>query len=161
MIQCTFENGNKASLRHVIVNLIAIKDDKLLLVKRAPHLTNPGKWALVGGYLDRDETLEECVPRELHEETGYEGVVDKLFCIIDNPNRAQEDRQNVGFMYIVSVGDKTGSKDDESSAVEWFDLNNLPPKEDWAFDLYSVTQHYLQHLKNPRPLPFFIHKSQE
>jgi ADP-ribose pyrophosphatase YjhB (NUDIX family) len=153
MITCEFENGNKASLRHVVINIIAISDDKLLLVKRAAHLTNPGKWSLVGGFLDRDETLETCVLRELHEETGYEGTISMLFSIVDNPNRLQEDRQNVSFIYIVKIGDKTGTSDDESSAVDWFTINNLPKKEDWAFDHFEIAELYLKQIAPPQELP--------
>lgn len=37
MITCFFENKKKAYLRHVTVDAILIQDNKILLVKRAPH----------------------------------------------------------------------------------------------------------------------------
>ena len=144
MINCKFENGNKASLRHVTVGLIAVKGNQILLEKRAMHLTNPGLYCIPGGYLDRDETLKDAVIRELLEETGYEGKIIKLIRIVDTPNRPKEDRQNVDFVYLVEVGEKVGDGDNESSEVSWFDLNNLPPAGEFAFDHYEDIEYYLQ-----------------
>ena len=44
---------------------------KLLLIqrKKEPYI---GTWAFPGGFIDENETLEECVARELAEETGFE-----------------------------------------------------------------------------------------
>ena len=71
MINCEFENGNKASLRHVVVDNLVLKDGKILLVKRTGKLLEGGKWGLAGGYVDRDETVKEAAKREILEETGY------------------------------------------------------------------------------------------
>src|SRR3989344_968422 len=105
MISCQFENGNKASLRHVTVDSIILNEgrDSILLVKRAPHLSNPNKYALPGGFLGRDETAENAAQREALEETGYQTKVIGLFRINDNPNRPKEDRQNVDFVYLFEV----------------------------------------------------------
>ena len=65
MITCTFENGRRASLRHVVVHAVVEKDGALLLVRRAPHLLEGDKWGLPGGFLDRDESLSEGILREL------------------------------------------------------------------------------------------------
>ena len=100
MIHCTFENDRKTSLRHVVVDAIVVKDGKIFLIRRAPHLTNGGKWAIPGGFLDRDETLEQAIARELKEETGLKARSVKLFKITDNPARKNEDRQNVAFIYL-------------------------------------------------------------
>ena len=59
MINCVFENGSPASLRHVVVHAIVEKDGALLLGRRAPHLLEGGKLGLPGGFLDRDESLSE------------------------------------------------------------------------------------------------------
>lgn len=74
MINCQFENGNKASLRHVTVDSIVLNEnrDSILLVKRASHLSNPNKYALPGGFLGRDENTETAAKREVLEETGYQ-----------------------------------------------------------------------------------------
>jgi ADP-ribose pyrophosphatase YjhB (NUDIX family) len=68
-------------------------------------------------------------------------------------DRLQEDRQNVSFIYIVKIGDKTGTSDDESSAVDWFTINNLPKKEDWAFDHFEIAELYLKQIAPPQELP--------
>ncbi len=105
MINCTFENGIKASLRHVVVDAIIVNKDKILLIKRAAHLINGGKWAIPGGFLDRDETCEQAVLRELKEETGLTAKEIKLFKIIDDPKRKNEERQNVAFDHFEIIGE--------------------------------------------------------
>ncbi len=56
MITCTFEKGYRASLRHIVTHAIVEKHGKLLLIKRVGDLLESGKWALPGGFLDRDGT---------------------------------------------------------------------------------------------------------
>jgi len=81
MITCTFEHGSRAGLRHVVVHAVVERDGALLLVKRAKHLSEGGKWGLPGGFLDRDERLVDGVLRELREETGWTGEVRALLRI--------------------------------------------------------------------------------
>lgn len=45
-------------MRHATVGCIVIKDNEILLAKRAQGLLEAGKWCFVGGYVDRDETTE-------------------------------------------------------------------------------------------------------
>ena len=60
MIKCRFENGNVAFLRHVTVGALVLRAGRLLLIKRAKNSSaEPGKWAMPGGYLDRDESAAE------------------------------------------------------------------------------------------------------
>ena len=70
MITCIFESGSRAALRHVVVHAVVERNGALLLVRRAPHLSEGGKWGLPGGFLDRGERLIDGVLRELSEETG-------------------------------------------------------------------------------------------
>jgi len=143
MITCQFEKGPKTSLRHVVVDALIIDENKILLIKRAEHLINGGKYALPGGYLDRDETAQQAVVREVMEETGYKVKVEKLFTIIDNPNRPQEDRQNVAFIYEVRSLGKVGEHDpSEVLDVKWYDLEKLPSKADFAFDHFQTILEY-------------------
>lgn len=148
MITCKFEDGSDANLRHVVVDAIVVNAvrDAIMLVKRAPHLSNGDKYAMIGGYLDRDETTDQAILRELKEETGYEGAIVERYAVVDNPNRRGEDRQNVSFVYIVQAGELTGTRDSESSEVRWFRFNDLPQPEEFAFDHFDTISTYLQEI---------------
>lgn len=152
MITCKFEEGKETSLRHVVVDGIVIKDGKVLLIKRADHLIQGGKHALPGGFLDRDETAEEGVKREVREETGYETASLTLFNIITHPDRG-EDRQNVAFIFKIEAGDKKGESDKEVQSMDWYDLDKLPSKANIAFDHYEVLQLYRQYKTKQFDLP--------
>jgi ADP-ribose pyrophosphatase YjhB (NUDIX family) len=144
VITCTFEHGSVAALRHVVVHAIVERDGSLLLVKRAEHLPEGGKWGLPGGFLDRDETLVEGVLRELREETGWDGRVISLLRINSRPDRPQEDRQNVAFDFVVTPLEKSGEPDTESSRVEWIPIERLPPLDTLAFDHGDTIRSYRQ-----------------
>ncbi|MGD0288202.1 MAG: NUDIX hydrolase [Candidatus Binataceae bacterium] len=52
---------------------------KILVLRRAPSMTyKPGTWDLPGGHLAADETLEECLAREVAEETGLTIAIDRM-----------------------------------------------------------------------------------
>lgn len=140
MINCKFENGNKASLRHCTVDVVLFNKSKtkILLAKRADYLTEPGKWCLPGGYMDRDETLLQAVEREAYEETGCKITDIKFETFIDILDRPGDDRQDIDFAYSAIAGDQTGKPDEESSEICWFDLNSLPGKSQIAFDHYDL-----------------------
>lgn len=143
MIHCTFENGNKATLRHVVVDAICLKDNKILLVKRSQKVLQSDKYALPGGFLNLDETTKEATLRELMEETGYNGKIAKLIKVLDDPKRINEGRQNVSFIYLINVEDKVGEPDDETKSVHWFSLDHLPPKSDFAFDHFQIIKSFV------------------
>jgi len=156
MIACTFENGSRTSLRHVVVHMIVEKDGCILLEKRDGPLLETGKWALPAGFLERGETAAECAVRELKEETGWTGKVDKLFKINTSPTRPKEDRQNITIEFIVSPIEKVGEKDAESSKVEWIPFDKLLPFDEYAFDHGETIRQYGEYRKKKFPLPIFI-----
>lgn len=159
MIYCGYEKKSEhdVSLRHVTVDAIALNKErnKFLLVKRAPFMSNPGKWVLPGGYLDRDENTARGVLRELLEETGCTGRVVGLFRVNDDPNRAGEDTQNVDFVYLVEVGQKIGKADKESTEAKWFSFDEIPPSNNFGFDHYEIIMLYLKYLEKKSFLPIF------
>lgn len=58
---------------YIISVYAVIRNDKgkfLFLKRSEDSTTNPGKWDLPGGKLEREEILEEAVVREVWEETG-------------------------------------------------------------------------------------------
>ena len=156
MITCSFENGNTNSLRHVVVHAIVEKDGCLLLEKRDGPILETGKWSLPAGFLERDETLEQGILRELKEETGWEGEIVSLFRINSSPHRPHEDRQNISIEFIVKPIKKVGEKDWESSKVEWISIDTLIPFDEFAFDHGETIRLYLEYRKNPFPLPILV-----
>ena len=157
MIDCHFENGNKASLRHVVVHAIVEKDGKLLLERRATTLSlEGGKWALPGGFLDRDETAGQGALRELQEETGWEGEVISLFKVNTNPNRPHEDRQNVALDFIIKPVKQIAKPDSEVTEIAWVPLDALPPLSEFAFDHGESIKLYLEYRKKVFALPLVV-----
>lgn len=153
MITCQFEDGGKGKLRHVTVGAIVINDkNEILLVKRAsPHRF--GKFTIPGGFLGRDENVEQATLRELKEETGYDGEIVFLFRIKDNPKRPKEDRQNVDFLYIVNVTGGKPTLNREVSEIKWFSEADIPPEDEFAFDHRDSILKYFKYLKEPFQLP--------
>lgn len=148
MINCTFENGNKASLRHVVVDTIVVNGGQILLVKRARHLSNGGKWAIVGGFVDRDETCEQAARRELKEEAGLDAKSAKFIKVNDNPRRKNEDRQNIAMIYEIEAEGEPKRQESEVEEVRWFPQNALPKEDDFAFDHWQIIREYLSERQN-------------
>lgn len=142
MITCTFENGNDASLRHVVTSVILLRDGQILLERRAKQLLEAGKWGLPGGFMDRDETLIQAAERETLEETGWTMKDIRLFRVVDTPNSRGEDRQNVKFVYVATADIQMRAADAESDEIRWFPLNKLPPDEEMAFDHAELIAQY-------------------
>lgn len=153
MIKCTFENGTEASLRHAVVDTLVLKDGKILLVKRTNKLLEGGKWGLVGGYVERDETLAEAVAREVKEETGYLVRNITLLTIRDNPDRPKEDRQNISFVFFCEATQKVGEADWEVDDQQWFGFDGLPAQDQLAFDHYDSIALYLRYREERLALP--------
>ena len=157
MITCTFENSSKASLRHITVNAIIVKDNQILFGKRDTFNGKPilesGKWGLIGGFFDRNENLVQAVKREVLEESGWEINDLKLFRINDNPNRPKEDRQNVDIIFIANAVKQTKTSDEEVSKLQWFDIDKPPAKDEIAFDHGDSVELYKKYFKENFPLP--------
>lgn len=156
MLTCFFEDGvqAKGGLRHVTVGAIVCNEkQEVLLVRRAAHLTRPGKYTIPGGFLDRDETIAEGVLRELKEESGYDGKIEVLFHINDNPQRPKEDRQNVDFIYIVRITGGEAMLNSEVSEISWFDKDHLPKEDEFAFDHRAAILRYFDYREHKFGLP--------
>ncbi len=78
---CGFANffGPVAAVGGLVVN----EAQELLLVRRARD-PGKGKWGLPGGFVDRDETIEAALIREIQEETGL--TVLETRYLLSHPN---------------------------------------------------------------------------
>lgn len=107
---------------------------EVLLIKRkfAPY---KGKWALPGGFVDMDETLEQAVERELLEETGINNIdlhQFKAFSTIERDPRSR----TISIVFRGRVNKETKiMAGDDAAMAQWFDISKLPPL---AFDHYDI-----------------------
>lgn len=156
MIKCRFEHGSVAFLRHVTVDGLIVRANKLLLAKRSEESqVEAGKWCMPGGYMERDESGAQAVVREIMEETGYESEVISIFRIVDRPRMKGDDRQNIDFIYLVRAYQQVKNPDHEVTQVQWFDLDKLPHPNEVAFDHYDSFKLLIEHQQNPHTLPLF------
>lgn len=102
----------------------------VLLVKRAFD-PDKGLWALPGGFMNMDETVEQCAVRELFEETGckIKGELHQ-FGVYSDPGRDSRGRVVTVAFYALAAMISVSGKDDATEA-RWFAVNSLPPL---AFD---------------------------
>jgi 8-oxo-dGTP diphosphatase len=114
----------------VTADIIILKGNNaqqfVLLIERK-HAPFEGMWALPGGFLEMDETLEEAAFRELQEETGITGVDLKQFHTFSKVNRDPRHR-TITTVFIGFTDDNISPvAGDDAANVKWFPLNELPP----------------------------------
>ena len=73
--------------------------------------------------------------------------------INDNPQRSKEDRQNVEFLYIITVMSGVVTLNADVSQIVWFDKDNLPAEEAFASDHREAILRYFVYVEKPFPLP--------
>ena len=57
---------------HVVVGVIINQDDQILIAKRASHQHQGDKWEFPGGKVEKAETPQQALRRELKEELGID-----------------------------------------------------------------------------------------
>jgi len=110
------------------VYAIILKDDSILMVK--PH---HGLWALPGGGMESDESVEEAIKREVFEETGCIIKIQELFNTAERYLYHEKDQvyyHVVAMIFTVSTTmepkEKPLSKTDgEVTEVGWVKLSEL------------------------------------
>lgn len=94
--------------------------------------TDNGRWALPGGAIELGETAAAAAVREVLEETGYVVQVLRLVGIYSDPQfttMTYPDGNTVSYVAIAFECKAIGGApalSDETSAVDWFDPNQLP-----------------------------------
>ena len=128
-------------VRGVTVDALIVMEGKILLIKRKK---NPfaNLWALPGGHLDFNETLEEAVIREVKEETGLTVTSHQFFGVFSDPNR--HPKQAIAVAYEVKTQGIPKAGDDVVE-IKFFPIRKLPQK--LAFDHKQIISNYLRFLK--------------
>jgi len=102
----------------------------LLIIRKGPPFA--GQWALPGGFVRIDESVDACAARELEEETGLKDIFLEQLYTFGEPDRDPRERViSVAHYALVPLrGLRLESGTDAASAA-WWDADALPPL---AFD---------------------------
>lgn len=116
----------------------------LVLRRRWPF---EGTWAIPGGFINMDESLEQAARRELEEETGVRNIYLEQLYTFGEPGRDPRTRViSVAYIAIVRFDDQELRVSDESSDVRWFPVRMLP--EQLAFDHEQILHYALSRLRS-------------
>jgi ADP-ribose pyrophosphatase YjhB (NUDIX family) len=104
-------------LHSVSVAGVVVNDEgKVLVIRRRDN----NRWEPPGGVLELDETFEEGVRREVHEETGILVRVDRLTGVYKNMKRGI-----VALVFRCTPEAGTTTATDEAREVRWMTTNEV------------------------------------
>lgn len=107
---------------------------KVLLIQRGAD-PYKGAWAFPGGFMNMDETSEQCAIRELEEETGLKVAKVHQIGAYSKVDRDPRGRTiTVAYLAIIDSTENVIGQDDAAKA-EWFPITELPHL---AFDHYDI-----------------------
>ena len=106
----------------VTVDIIIIKDGKVLLIKRGGHPCL-GKLAFPGGFLEMTEDVYTAAARELMEETCLKVKSLRQLNVASTPNRDPRTRI-ITVPFLADIEDPTALKAaDDAAAVAWYGIS--------------------------------------
>ena len=103
------------------VRILLIRENKILLVKHSYSQ----QWFLPGGAMQKDETFETAIRRELKEELGITVETLKLHGIYNNFFEGKKDHI---FVFVSEEFQIDPKKDAEIEEYDFFNLHLLPSK---------------------------------
>ena len=136
-------------------------EPKVLLIQRG-NQPFKGGWAFPGGFMNMDETTEQCAVRELEEETGLRLSKIQQIGAYSKVDRDPRGRTiTVAYLAIVDEPIAVTGQDDAAKA-EWWPLSDLPHL---AFDHYDIIQDairvYAQAMEENKKTPHDRFKEQK
>jgi ADP-ribose pyrophosphatase YjhB (NUDIX family) len=130
-----------------------IEGDRVLLIRHRHHASGHSYWLLPGGGQEAGETPEECLRRELREETSLEVAVGEM--LLDDPDMPGGSYQRLHTYLCRAIGGtaRPGYEPEEEAAAEyaivevgWVDLR---APATWRLDVQTdpVTEPLLWRLR--------------
>lgn len=116
---------------HVISSIFTIENGvtKVLLIKRKnePYKDN---WALVGGALYNNESLEDGMKREIYEKSGLRDICLYEYGVFDEIGKTPTINMRmiaIGYLGLVDINKVNIIKENiNTKDADWFDINNIP-----------------------------------
>ena len=118
---------------------------EVLLIKR---LDEPfkGRWAIPGGFVEMDETVEEAARRELEEETGVTDVYLEQLYTFSEPKRDPRERViTVSHFALIREADVEVEHGSDAADAQWWRIDKLPRL---AFDHSKILKVAIDRIRN-------------
>ena len=110
---------------------------KVLLIERGLEPFK-GSWALPGGFVEMDESLDEAARRELEEETSLKNIFLEQLYTFSAPDRDPRDRVvSAAYYALVRLLDHRLQAATDAKDARWFDVRKLPTL---AFDHAKILE---------------------
>jgi len=138
----------KCKQAHVTVDCVVFgldeQDLKILLIQRGNEPFK-GSWAVPGGFVNADESLEHAALRELKEETGVHDVfLEQLYTFGDVHRDPRRRIVTVAYYALVNLRDHTIKAATDASNAAWFAVDDIPKL---AFDHARIVETALRRLR--------------
>ena len=138
----------------VVFGLDEDRQLKVMLIQRdIPPFE--GEWALPGGFIHLDESLEEAAFRELREETGIEKIFLEQLYTFGNVDRDPRERVvTVAYYGLINLGEQNIKATTDAREAAWFPIEKVPQL---AFDhdhILAIAQQRLKGKVRYEPIGF-------
>ncbi|MEO1030745.1 MAG: NUDIX domain-containing protein [Bacteroidota bacterium] len=119
-------------------------DISVLLIKRK-YDPYKGQWAIPGGFVLNDESLEEAVERELHEETGVKiNYLEQLYTFGKTERDPRGRVVSVAYFGLIRPNAFKIHASTDAEQAQWFNIKALP---ELAFDHKDILDMAIQRLQ--------------
>lgn len=128
----------------IVIFTVKENDLKVLLVKRGIEPFK-NKWAIPGGFVGINESLDQAAKRELEEETGIKDIYLEQLYTFGDPKRDPRGRViTVAYIALVSSENIKLKATADVSDAQWFSVSKIP---NLAFDHKQLLDYALKRLR--------------
>jgi 8-oxo-dGTP diphosphatase len=140
----TYQYARPALTADIVVFALDEHDLQVMLIQR-DLVPFAGNWALPGGFVRVEETLDEAAARELREETGLHDIfLEQLYTFGAVDRDARERIVTVAYYALVNLTGHTVQASTDARSAAWFSVNDLPKL---AFDHRKILDVALERLR--------------
>ena len=112
--------------KNIVTAAIIRKDKKILIAQRNnDSFLEANKWEFPGGKVEQNETYEECLIREIHEELGIQISIDCLFLVTKHVY--SKEHRTIPITLVVYLTDWVAGEVQsiDCQDAQWVDLHDL------------------------------------
>jgi 8-oxo-dGTP diphosphatase len=122
----TYQHPRPALTVDCVVFGLDEQDLKILLIERAVE-PFAGRWALPGGFVQIDETIDQAARRELEEETGLKiGFLEQLYTFGELERDPRERVVTVAYYALLRLNEHPLHAASDARDAQWFPVTRLP-----------------------------------